>query len=122
MIKFSDLIKRNKKKLKNEEEVLEDSIERIENEINLKDTDKYLEDIDPAASQDGEQKRLENIESESILKRYLKNIRYSLKLIKTKKYGKCRKCGKDIGKERLEADPSIIYCIECEKIIENEIR
>jgi len=33
-------------------------------------------------------------------------------------YGQCDRCGREIPKERLDAIPYAIYCVECQDIIE----
>lgn len=33
-------------------------------------------------------------------------------------YGECDRCGREIPKERLDAIPYAIYCVECQDIIE----
>ena len=35
-------------------------------------------------------------------------------------YGTCRRCGKPINPERLEAFPYVAHCIECQTLIERE--
>jgi DnaK suppressor protein len=35
-------------------------------------------------------------------------------------YGICRRCGKPINPERLEAFPYVAYCIECQSLLERE--
>ena len=35
-------------------------------------------------------------------------------------FGKCAQCGRDIGKDRLEAVPYTRYCVECAQNAENE--
>ncbi|MEA2112694.1 MAG: TraR/DksA C4-type zinc finger protein [Patescibacteria group bacterium] len=42
----------------------------------------------------------------------LNNIKTALESIKNNTYGKCKVCGKDIEKERLEANPAATTCIE----------
>lgn len=33
-------------------------------------------------------------------------------------YGTCDRCGRDIPKERLNAVPEAIYCVECQDVVE----
>ena len=35
-------------------------------------------------------------------------------------YGLCRRCGKPINPERLEAFPYVAYCIDCQSLLERE--
>jgi RNA polymerase-binding transcription factor DksA len=44
----------------------------------------------------------------------LQDIDLALKKIRTNKYGKCEKCGKNIALNRLEACPEARFCVKCE--------
>jgi RNA polymerase-binding protein DksA len=44
----------------------------------------------------------------------LKKIDSALSRIKNDHYGKCLSCGKKITKERLEAIPYAVFCIDCQ--------
>ena len=44
----------------------------------------------------------------------LQDIGLALKRIRTNKYGKCEKCGKNIALDRLEACPEARFCVKCE--------
>ena len=44
----------------------------------------------------------------------LQDIALALKKIRTNKYGKCEKCGKNIAINRLEACPEARFCVKCE--------
>ena len=56
---------------------------------------------------------------ENQLKRDLKEIEKALEKIKKGTYGICENCKEQIDPARLEAKPSAIYCLKCEKEIEN---
>src|SRR5262245_11044665 len=43
----------------------------------------------------------------------LDSVRTALQRIREGKYGRCRRCGADIPKERLDALPETLYCINC---------
>ncbi len=43
----------------------------------------------------------------------LQNVKKALKKIEDGNYGICEKCGNEIDKERLEANPAASLCIEC---------
>jgi len=47
--------------------------------------------------------------------RFLYHIDEALRRIKDKTYGKCIKCGGDIGSPRLTALPHARYCIKCKE-------
>ena len=42
-------------------------------------------------------------------------VRKALARIKIGKYGICKGCGRMIDTDRLAADPTVEYCLECEK-------
>ena len=56
---------------------------------------------------------------ENQLKRDLKEIEKALVKIKKGTYGICENCGKKIDMARLEAKPSAIYDMKCEKEMES---
>jgi DnaK suppressor protein len=37
-------------------------------------------------------------------------------------FGSCERCGEDIAEKRLEALPFARYCIDCQRVIEQEER
>lgn len=45
----------------------------------------------------------------------LQKVNAALEKIKKGDYGKCKNCGKEIEKERLEAAPESEFCLECQK-------
>ena len=56
-----------------------------------------------------------DIALEHTLELRLKDIDDALEKIEKGTYGKCEKCGGEIPKERLEANPEARDCIECAK-------
>ena len=64
-----------------------------------------------AATDDLERKMLEALSAKDANK--LKLIDSALSRIEQNKYGSCIKCGKKIPRERLEAIPSALLCVEC---------
>lgn len=50
--------------------------------------------------------------------RRVRQIRAALDAISNQRYGICRRCGREISEERLEAIPSTPFCIECAKFEE----
>jgi RNA polymerase-binding protein DksA len=92
---------------------------------NNEDFKEIVEGMDPKdladiASDDIDRKMIEAIGSQE-LKR-LKLIDSALTRIKQGKYGLCMKCGKKIPKERLEAIPYALMCIECKTAEERRNR
>ena len=54
--------------------------------------------------------------------RYLHHLNEALDRIKDGTYGKCRSCGNDISKSRLEAVPNATQCIKCKNTEEKKQR
>ena len=52
--------------------------------------------------------------------RFLYHIDEALKRVRAGSYGKCRECGKEIGKGRLEAVPHATLCIDCKTAEESK--
>jgi RNA polymerase-binding protein DksA len=75
-----------------------------------------IEDMDPkdladVAADDIDRKTLEALGSVEL--RRLQLIESALSRVENKKYGLCAKCGKRIPRERLEAIPYALMCINC---------
>lgn len=77
-------------------------------------------DVIDVASDDVDRKLLEAIGSKDINR--LKLIDSAIARIEQGKYGLCMKCGKKIPKERLEAIPYALLCIECKSLDERRNR
>ena len=77
-------------------------------------------DLADVASDDMDRKMIEAIGSQD-LKR-LRMIDSALTRIKQGKYGLCMKCGKKIPRERLEAIPYALMCVECKTLEEKRNR
>lgn len=77
-------------------------------------------DLADIASDDIDRKMIEAIGSQE-LKR-LKLIESALTRIQQGKYGLCMKCGKRIPKDRLEAIPYALMCIDCKTAEERRNR
>jgi RNA polymerase-binding protein DksA len=77
-------------------------------------------DLADIASDDIDRKMIEAIGAQD-LKR-LKLIESALTRIQQGKYGLCMKCGKRIPKDRLEAIPYALMCIECKTAEERRNR
>lgn len=92
---------------------------------NNEDFRAIVEGIDPKdfgdiASDDMDRKMLEAIGSKDMKR--LRLIDSALTRIEQGKYGLCMKCGKKIPKERLEAIPYALLCIECQSADERRNR
>ena len=77
-------------------------------------------DLADIASDDIDRKMIEAIGSQEL--RRLRMIDSAITRIKQGKYGLCMKCGKKIPKERLEAIPYALMCIECKTAEEKRNR
>ncbi|MDR2617975.1 MAG: TraR/DksA family transcriptional regulator [Treponema sp.] len=115
--KFLD--KMNKSLLDLKKEIISNLI------INNKDFKEIVEGMDPkdladVASDDIDRKMIEALGSQD-LKR-LKLIDSALTRIQQGKYGLCMKCGKKIPKDRLEAIPYALMCIDCKTADERRNR
>jgi RNA polymerase-binding protein DksA len=58
---------------------------------------------------------------EAKLESELRDVQKALKLIEEGAYGVCKYCGKDIDPKRLEARPASSSCIECKKLLTQEM-
>jgi len=84
-----------------------------------------VEEMDPkdfadVASDDIDRKMIEALGSQDIKR--LRAIDSALARIQLGKYGLCVKCSKKIPRERLEAIPYAVLCIECQKSEERRNR
>src|SRR5512136_2483888 len=84
-----------------------------------------IEDMDPkdladVAADDIDRKTLEALGSVEL--RRLQLIESALSRVENKKYGLCAKCGKKIPRERLEAIPYAMMCINCKSSEERRNR
>ncbi len=92
---------------------------------NNEDFRAIVEGLDPkdfadVAADDMDRKMLETIGSKDMKRMRL--IDSALTRIEQGKYGSCMRCGKKIPKERLEAIPYALMCIECQSADERRNR
>ncbi len=92
---------------------------------NNEDFRDIVEGLDPKdfadiAADDMDRKMLETIGSKDMKR--MKLIDSAITRIEQGKYGLCMKCGKKIPKERLEAIPYALMCIECQSADERRNR
>jgi len=62
-----------------------------------------------------------NLTLERTLEKQLRDVNNALKRIEEGTYGICKYCNKEISKERLEARPTSSACIECKKVLTQEM-
>ncbi|MBI2217096.1 MAG: TraR/DksA family transcriptional regulator [Candidatus Rokubacteria bacterium] len=55
-------------------------------------------------------------------RRILRYVVSALKKIDEGAFGSCERCGEDIPEKRLEALPFARYCIDCQRLVEQEER
>ena len=84
-----------------------------------------IEDMDPKdladiAADDIDRKTLEALGTQEL--RRLQLIESALARIENKKYGMCARCSKRIPRERLEAIPYALLCIDCKSSEERRNR
>ncbi len=110
---------------------MENTLIELKNKIfeNLAQEDEefreILEDKDPKdladiASEDIDRNTLEALEAQEL--RRLNKIDSALTRIKNGKYGICMSCSEKIPRERLEAIPYALLCIECKSSDERKSR
>jgi RNA polymerase-binding protein DksA len=96
---------------------------------NLTNTNKEFKEIvegmDPkdqvdVASDDIDRRMMEAIGTQEL--KHLRLIDAAINRIRQGKYGLCAKCGKKIPKERLEAIPYAVLCIDCKAAEERRNR
>ena len=119
-VKEQDFIAKMEKSLSDQKhEIIENLI------VSNEDFKEIVEAMDPkdvadVASDDMDRKMIEAIGSQD-LKR-LRMIDSALTRIKQGKYGLCMKCSKKIPRERLEAIPYALMCVECKTMEEKRNR
>lgn len=89
------------------------------------DFEALIDDLDPKdladiAADDIDRKTLEALNEQEI--RRLRLIDSALSRIRNDRYGVCMRCGKKIKRERLEAIPYALMCIECKNSDERRNR
>ncbi len=63
----------------------------------------------------------DDLSIETRLESELKDVMKALGAVEEGKYGICKYCGKEIDEKRLEARPASSSCIECKKILTQEM-
>jgi RNA polymerase-binding protein DksA len=119
-VKEQDFIEKMEKSLSDQKrEIISNLV------VSNEDFKEIVEAMDPkdladVASDDIDRKMIEAIGSQEL--RRLRMIESALTRIKQGKYGLCMKCGKKIPRERLEAIPYALMCIECKTAEEKRNR
>jgi|SRR6056297_488948 len=89
------------------------------------DFEALIDDMDPKdladiAADDIDRKTLEALNEQEIKR--LRLIDSALSRVRNGRYGVCMRCGKKIARERLEAIPYALMCIECKNSDERRNR
>ena len=111
--------KMEKKLFSLKEEIIKTLIEES------RDFEALIEDMDPkdladVAADDIDRKTLEALSSQETKR--LRLIDSALSRMKNERYGLCMSCSKKIPRERLEAIPSALMCIDCKSSEERNLR
>lgn len=109
----------NKKELKRFREILDQRLEEIrktaevtkERGIGFSPED-LADEVDLASSESDQSMNLRLRDRERVL---FKKIQKAIEKIDTGDYGKCERCGEEIGIKRLEARPVTDLCIRCKE-------
>ncbi len=105
--------------LSQKEEILETLVSENEDfEALIKDLDP--KDLADVAADDIDRKTLETLSSRDVKR--LRLIDSAISRIHNGRYGLCMKCSKKIPKERLEAIPYALLCIDCQSSDERRNR
>lgn len=71
-----------------------------------------VEERDPEGSTIGFE-RAQAVALLTVARAHLEEVAHAERQLEDSKYGICERCGRDIGRERLEARPATSLCIEC---------
>lgn len=111
-----------RKMLLEERERLHKEVEYIEQDISYADTggSSELSDYDqhPADSGTETYEREKDLAIRDSWRELIGRIDEAIGKIDRGSYGECDRCGREIPKERLDAIPYAIYCVECQDVIE----
>ncbi len=114
-----ETLERNKKKLEEKRKELRKMLERFANEDTKPEGDwdtrfpKLDDGGDLEESADEVEEYASLLSVEYSLEKRLKKVDDALESIKKGEYGKCKKCNKEISKERLELIPEAQTCKDC---------
>ena len=78
-------------------------------------------DQHPADSSDVTEQRARDYAIKELLEGEADQVQEALRRRAEGRYGICESCGRPIPKDRLEARPEAIYCIECQRAREVEV-
>ncbi len=110
-----EVLKPVEEHLKSQEKKLIKRKRSLEKEDPYRDTDRLIDNaaIDADAAEEVGHERVFALKAE--IDKTLIRIRKTLTRIKVGKYGLCLNCRKMIDTDRLAIDPTVRYCINCQK-------
>jgi len=95
--------------------------ETVEEMNRLKEVLKYELEADPEEGDPDLYEREKILALVRNLEEKLYDLSHALESMDDGSYGKCEVCGRDIGRERLEALPYTTYCVNCKALVEKGI-
>jgi DnaK suppressor protein len=114
-----------KEKLLNDKEKLEADLGQFttKNKHNPDDYDANFPDLGDKEDENANEvaQYSDNLTLERTLEKQLRDVNNALQRIDDGKYGVCKYCNKEISTERLEARPTSSACVECKKVLTQEI-
>lgn len=120
----NNLLEKFKNKLKSQRKEAEDLLIQMERNDTIKSNEEFSSELsaydnhpaDSASSLYDKERGLAFQKNEEII---IGKIDSALKNMEDGTYGICKKCGKEIEKERLEYVPYAEYCVHCQKNMDN---
>lgn len=115
----NEFIKKLKKRLEKEGKEIENELKKFaKKDVKLEgDWDTKFPKFDGESSLETKAEEVEEYESllpvEYALEKKLVEIKRALEKIEKGKYGICEKCGREIEKDKLKANPATRYCKKC---------
>ena len=119
------ILKKIKEKLLKDKERLEADLKQFttKNKHNSEDYDANFPSIGDKEDENANEvaQYSDNLTLERTLEKQLRDVNNTIKRIDDGKYGVCKYCKKEITPERLEARPTSSACVECKKVLTQEI-
>src|SRR3989338_10310442 len=109
--KFKSILEEQKLTLEKELEGFATKDRNIKDNWDARYPNRENSDMEEEADEAQEYDNLLSLEQNLELK--LKDVNFALDKIKTGKYGKCEKCGKEVEEQRLSVCPEARLCVRC---------
>ena len=114
--KYRKMLEEERDRIHHEMEIIEQSLGLDETRMGQSELADYDQHPADAATDTFEKEK--DLAVRDAFREMLGRIHEALGKLARGTYGLCDRCGRDIPKERLDAVPHAIYCIECQDIIE----